>query len=228
MPASKTSDRYIFLAFAFYYLFTMVPAFSFSTAQVISRDGGLRTIAIIHAVFGTVWLLLFVTQTLLIKVERRRLHMRLGKAGLPIMFGVFVTGILAVFRLHLPVEDLPHQLVASEVGLFTLGLVYATLGVVYRKSAPSHKRFMLMSMILLSPAGMGRLLMLLGFDSSESILPFVIIIFGIPFLSIAAYDIIAYRKVFPATAIGIAMWVVTMALQPVWGFVANVVRPLLI
>lgn len=228
MPASKKSDRYFFVAFAFYYLLTMVPAFSFSTVQVISRDGGLRTIAIIHAVFGTVWLLLFVTQTVLIKAERRRLHMRLGQAGLPVMFGVFVTGILAIFRLHLPVEDLPHDLVASEVGLFTLGLVYAILGVAYRKSAPSHKRFMLLSMVLLSPAGMGRLLMMLGFEMSGPPLPFILIIFGIPFLSMIAYDILAYRKVFLATAIGIAMWVVTMALHPVWGFVVDVVRPLLV
>lgn len=226
-PRPKESDRVFFSAFALYYLVTMAVAFTRSTAQVIREQGGLRTIAIVHTVFGTLWLALYVAQTLLIRGERRRLHVRLGVAGLPIMAGVFVTGILAVLRLHLPVEELPAQLVRSEVALFTLALVYAGMGIANRSRAAMHKRYMLMSMVLLSPAGMGRLLMSMGFQVPDDLLVYLLVIFAIPLLSILVYDLVAYRKVCRATWVGLLLYIVHLVAGPYWGaLIVDHVRPL--
>lgn len=225
---SRTSDRYFFSAFALYYLVTMLIGFGHSTAQVMERDGGLRTIAIVHGIVGTVWLLLYVTQTWLIAGRRWKLHMTLGVAGLPVMVGVFVTGIIAVFRLHLPAENLPIGLMHSEVALFTLGLVYAVLGIGYRKRVAWHKRFLLMSMILLSPAGIARVVQFIGYEPA-SVVAYLFIIFLIPLFAIVVYDLVAYRKVFGGTIIGLVLYALNLALGGVWGeLVVNTVRPLLL
>lgn len=229
--STRKSDRIFFLAFAFYYVVIASVGFGNSTTQIIRRDGGLRTIAIVHGAFGASWFLLFLTQTVLINVRKRRLHMILGKAALPIMAGVFVTGIVALLRLHVPVEDIPHDLMISEVSLFTLGLIYAVLGITYRRNAASHKRYMLMSMILLSPAPVGRFLAFLGYPASgpSSMFAYVVIIFFIPLLAILAYDLIAYRKVFTGTAAGLALYALSLLLGPFLGrFVVDGLRPLLL
>ena len=227
-PSPKRSDRAFFSFFALYYLVTMTVAFTRSTAQVISEQGGLRTIAIVHSVLGTIWLALYVTQTLLIRGERRRLHERLGIAGVPVMVGVFITGVLAVLRLHLPLEELPAQLVRSELALFTLALIYAVMGIANRSEAAAHKRYMLMSMVLLSPAGMGRLLISMGFQVPDDLLVFLLVIFAIPLLSILVYDLVAYRKVCRATWVGLLLYIVHLVVGPSWGaLIVDHIRPLL-
>ena len=227
VPTSK-SDRYFFTGFALYYLATMIVGFSYSTSEILRQDGGLRTLAIVHAAFGTVWLLLFVAQTLLIDLRKHKLHMRLGLAGLPIMIGVFLTSVPAVLRPHLPAEDFPRQLAVSEVGLFSLGVVFTVLGLVYRRSAPAHKRFMLMSMIMLSPAGVARFMMFLGHDQ-EAVVGFVLVIFAIPLVAMVAFDLFVYRKVFLSTAASWVLYALTMAVGGFWGaWVVDTVRPLLV
>ena len=151
--------------------------------------------------------------------------MILGQLSTPLIIAVFLKGIYAIFRLNTPVEDVPFDLMKSEVGLFTLGLVYATLGYLYRYRKHDHKRYYLMSMIMLSPAGIARLMDAINFKPSHVIV-YLLILFVIPLLIILAYDLIAYKKVFRGTLIGIGIYIINLAIGKFWGgFVVEHIRP---
>ena len=222
---TKNSDRYFFLAFALYFLITQAIGFSHSSVERVAKEGGLPPIAIIHGTIGALWYILFTVQTILINRKNIRLHKTLGLVSIPLVVAVFLTGIYAIFRVNTPVEDVPFDLMKSEVGLFTLGLIYATLGFKYRRRPHDHKRYYLMSMIMLSPAGIARLMDAIGFQPS-AVIVYLLILFVIPLLLILAYDLIGYKKVFRGTLIGIGIYIVNLAVGTYWGgFVVEYIRP---
>ena len=221
----KKSDRYFFLAFALYFLITQAIGFSHSSLERVAKEGGLPPIAIIHGTIGALWYILFAIQVALIAKKNFGLHKALGQLSIPLIIAVFLTGIYAIFRLKTPVEDVPFDLMKSEVGLFTLGLIYATLGFKYRLRPHDHKRYYLMSMIMLSPAGIARLMDAIGFQPS-AVIVYLLILFVIPLLLILAYDLVVYKKVFRGTLIGIGIYIVNLTVGNFWGgFVVEYIRP---
>lgn len=171
------------------------------------------------------WYILYAVQMVLIRNRNIRWHKLLGKLSLYLIIAVCLTGIYAIFRLNTLPEEIPFDLMKTEVGLFTLGLVYATLGYVFRYQPHNHKRFYLMSMIMLSPAGITRLMDAINFQPSQNIIYFLIL-FVIPLLIILLYDILAYKKVFIGTLIGIGIYALNLAIGGFWGsFIVEHIRP---
>ncbi|MCA6075592.1 hypothetical protein [Fulvivirga sedimenti] len=223
---TKKSDHYFFLFYAFYFLITQFIGFSYTASVRIENEGGLPLIAVIHGVFGGLWYALFGVQCLLITGKKVKWHMILGPSGIPIVIGVFLTGIYAVFRVNTPEEEIPFEIMSSEIVLFIMGLIYATLGFVNRKKAHAHKRYFLMSMIMLSPAGIARFWELTGIAPSE-VIYFVLFLFIIPILSILAYDLLAYRRVFKATVVSLIAYALSLYPGSLLGqWVVDYIRPL--
>jgi len=226
MIPTKKTDRYFFLAFALYFLITQAIGFSHSSVERVAKEGGLPTIAIIHGTVGALWYMLFAVQAALITKKNIRLHQRLGQVSVPLVVAVFLTGIYAIFRVNTPTEDIPFDLMKSEVGLFTLGLIYATLGYRFRRRPHDHKRYYLMSMIMLSPAGIARLMDAIGFQPSHVVV-YILILFVVPLLTILAYDFFAYKKIFRGTLIGIGIYVLNLVVGSFWGgLVVDYIRPI--
>ncbi len=225
IPAKK-SDRYFFLFYAFYFLLTQFVGFSHTASERIANEGGLPAIAVIHGIFGGLWYALFAMQGILVASKKVKIHMTLGKAGIPIIIGVFLTGIYAVFRLNTPEEDVPFELMRSEIVLFIMGLFFAGLGFRYRKKAHAHKRYFLMSMIMLSPAGIVRFWDLLGITPGE-VIYFLLFLFVIPILSIIIYDLLAYRRVFKASLISLFAYMLSLWPGSILGqWIVENIRPL--
>lgn len=99
-----------------------------------------------HAALGTCWLLLLAAQPLLIAASLRSSHRLLGRAGLLVGTGFFVSGILIAHRsvASMGVDQFAREgrfvyLPLAMAGLFALALL---LAVVWRHSPAVHGRFM--------------------------------------------------------------------------------------
>ena len=103
-----------------------------------------------HGSLMTSWVLLFLTQALLISTRHRRLHMKLGWAVVAVAFGVTVTGFMVAVESVRSVPDAPFWgmayqfllIMLAEVALFTL---FVLAGVLFRKRPNRHRAMMLLA-----------------------------------------------------------------------------------
>lgn len=123
-------------------------------------DPAILKVVVFHSSAVFAWYVLFFVQALLISVQNRRLHMKLGWVGLAIGAAIACTGPWVAIRAvqhgppGLAVFAWPYRLflliMLTEIALFT---VFVTIGVVNRKRPGIHRPMMFMaSLVLLSGA----------------------------------------------------------------------------
>jgi hypothetical protein len=106
----------------------------------------------IHGLFALSWIVLFMTQSLLVREGATKVHMRLGIAGLPIAVGVLVTGMMVAH--WTVVRDLRTRGTAAlsgGAGTFTsllLFLAFAAAALAMRRKPDWHKRLMLLATLI--------------------------------------------------------------------------------
>lgn len=222
---TKKADHYFFAAMAIYYLTTALLGFGYSSKNIISNGGEIPLRAIIHGALGGIWYSLFFLQVLLIVLKKRKLHMKLGNISVPIIILIFITGIYVVLlREPLPFEPTPFAFMGSELALMLMGVIYTVLGYINRYKPHYHKRYYLMSIIILSGAGILRFYNFLEIQMFNSL----VVIYFIPFLLIFLFDLIIYRKLFKATWIGFLIYILfQFVLAGVFNNIADFLRLLL-
>ncbi len=160
----------------------------------------LPVLAMLHGVAGTLWLMLFVTQAWLVTADRRDWHRRLGVLGaaLAALFVVSAAGVIThVERGHFydSMGTMAAHAYANGAPTVAFGVLVAA-GIVQRRVAARHKRFMLLAAIALLPPGTGRLFGFLG-------LSFLNVPVYLGALSVnTLYDAFVYRRVHPVSWIG--------------------------
>jgi hypothetical protein len=166
----------------------------------------------VHGLVFTSWILLFLAQTTLVAARRTDIHRRLGVLGGVLAALVIIVGTAtAIIRVKqgATVPGVP-PLSFLAVPLFDM-VVFAILvagAFYYRHRADVHKRLMTLAMIALLPAPIARLPLDIIRDGG---LP---AIFGLADLFLVVclcYDLIAWRRIHPATAWG---GLVILASQP--------------
>jgi hypothetical protein len=107
----------------------------------------------IHGAFAFSWIALFLIQALLIHNRKYSLHQILGILGICIAAGVMVTMILV--GKYVVGRDLKQGAgefsYSSLIGVFTSAFMFILLvlsGILKRKNASAHKRFMLLATIV--------------------------------------------------------------------------------
>lgn len=108
----------------------------------------------IHAAFVFGWVLLFLVQSLLIQHRNYKKHRAIGNWGAVVAVGAAVSIIpAALFQVERDLQEgLGEIAISSILGSLTsatMFLILVILGIVYRKKAQAHKRFMLLATILL-------------------------------------------------------------------------------
>ena len=116
----------------------------------------------LHAVAGSLWLMLLIVQPVAIHHERYRLHITLGKISYVLAPLFVVAGVLlSHYRLSVmsgetfAAEGFSHYLPFYASVVFALAYV---LGLRYRHDAEAHGRFMLLTAIPLIDPVLGRIL----------------------------------------------------------------------
>lgn len=172
----------------------------------------------LHGIVFTLWVVLFLTQTMLVAANRTSIHRRLGMAGAALAILMVVVGTAtAIIRanvLAVPPGESPLAFLTIPLGdmLVFGGIVGA--GFYFRRRADVHKRLMLLSMISILPAAIGRLPF--DFIQQAGALAF----FGLPDLIILAcvvYDFVSRRRFHPATVWGGLVIIISHPLRFVVG-----------
>jgi hypothetical protein len=129
----------------------------------------------LHGIALTLWVGLFVVQTRLIAVGRRRLHMSLGIAGVALaaiaIRTTYAAGIEAA-RLGVERGGFGIDRLYSNVLVLTLFALFVGLGAAFRKRPELHKAFMLLAMIAaIGPAVTRAVVFVFGFGIRDSHIP---------------------------------------------------------
>lgn len=161
----------------------------------------------LHGILFSAWMLLFLTQTLLIANGSTALHRRLGFGGAMLAVTLLVVGVMtAITAAKLgrgpPGVD-PMRFLAIPL---TAILVFATTvgaALYFRRRSEFHKRLMLVATIgILTPA-IARMLMQWGLGASAPPLGFVLTdVFFVPCLIV---DKLRYGRIHPAFLWGIGL-----------------------
>ncbi len=154
----------------------------------------------LHGFVFSLWVVLFVTQTVLVSARRVHLHRKLGMAAaawaalmVPIgaaaalQVAAAATGDLAVeLRRFLAVQ-------AFDLGVFA---TLVTAGVVTRRSPQAHKRLMLLATVSLLPPAVGRM-PFLSFLISSNLELFLLCYVAV--LPLVAFDLKTIGRIHRAT-----------------------------
>jgi hypothetical protein len=155
-----------------------------------------------HGLVFTSWILLFLTQTVLVAAGRVDLHRRLGVlgavlAGLIVVVGT-TTAIIRAKQGAAPIGIPPLAFLAIPVGDMVIFAAVAGAGIYYRRRPDIHKRLMTLATVSLLAAPIARL-------------PFAFMRAGPPaffgladlfILACVVYDLVTRGRVHRATVLG--------------------------
>ncbi len=206
IPRSRRDSRsWFFVSMASILLVIVAVGFakSFYLRNIIHKSHAVSTLPVyivLHGIVLTSWFLLFLGQTLLVASGRVRLHRSLGVAGAALAAVVFALSLLVVVRSV--VRETPLVVIGDIVVLFLFAILVAG-GIWFRQKPDVHKRLMLIASISIVAPALAR------WPGAQSMLP--VSVAGPQLLLYAAlilYDVLSRRRVHPATAWGVAMYVV--------------------
>lgn len=180
-----------------------------SIGNQLSRDG-LRPILWAHGLVFTLWLALFVTQTLLVATRRTPTHRRLGVLGGVIAVAMvvvgFATAIESAQQMTLTGESAARvaSVFATNVSGFAVFLMFVVGGLWHRRRPEIHKRYMALAMVSLLPPGLGRLFALLGIPPVGGLAVGLLTVF-----SVAIFDRLSQRRSY-----SVSLWGAGLVLLP--------------
>jgi len=126
-------------------------------------DPTILAIVVAHSTAIFAWYVLFFTQSLLISLKNRRLHMKLGWSVVVIATTIAVTAPLVAIRSVRLTPDAvvftwpghPFLLIMfSEIALY---VTFVAIGVIYRKQPRIHRPMMILASLILLTGATGRI-----------------------------------------------------------------------
>jgi uncharacterized membrane protein YozB (DUF420 family) len=154
----------------------------------------------LHAALFTLWPLLLLTQAVLIRRGNYELHRKLGMAGAVLCVAMVITGIFVIL-------DKPRFNIFGRAFIFTpllaliLFPIFIGLAIRFRRDAATHKRLILLGSSLLVPAGLRRVLNILGMTPADPNTAYWIT-HALILLPLLAFDLATRRRPHLATLIG--------------------------
>jgi len=156
----------------------------------------------VHAALFTLWPVLLLAQTLLIRARNVRLHITLGTAATVLAGLMVVTGFLVIMGKPRPTEYMRAFIFTPLLGLILFAGFFA-VAIRFRRDPATHKRLMLLATLFIIPAGMTRLMRFVGLNPVS----YEFVSYALVLLPLALYDMVQLRKLHPATLYGGAILV---------------------
>jgi uncharacterized membrane protein YhaH (DUF805 family) len=196
----------------------------------------IKGLLILHGVAMSLWMLLAISQPLLMANGRRRLHMALGKAAAVIAVCLVALGLkLGVESTRVAPPDLmygpltPKQFMSVPVGDILLFALFVTTGVLARRRPDIHRPMMLLATLAAVGAAIARIDLLNNLYRGTLWDK----LFGVFFFTLVAGAVLViakcavFRKFDPWLAAGYGMMVLwflmiaQIAPTPVWDAIAG-------
>lgn len=195
-------DRYFYFSMSILtFLLVLIGFSNFYGPKILSDASSISPVIHIHASIFSTWMLVFVTQCLLILNKRIKWHIRLGTLGFGLawimLISGFITAIEAAREGH---KGIPGVEFTSSEGFLLLNIssiciftLLATLAWMYRKNVETHKRLILMATTLgLTPPGISRLPLVSGHMAGIATITLLVVLAG------PLYDLIKHRRIHQA------------------------------
>ncbi len=180
---------------------------------IISGTLELKPIVESHAVVYLGWMVLFVTQTLLVYTGRLNWHRKVGWFAVgyaTLMVGIVITTLAMRFSDHMAAGDIREahrSLVISSVDLLLFS-GFLTAAIAYRKKSQIHKRLIIVATVVLMGPAVGRMTFL-------SVVPLILfVLYSSPILFGMAFDLATRRRVHAVYLIGLIVHLVSMVRLP--------------
>jgi hypothetical protein len=160
-----------------------------------------------HGVVMVAWLALFISQATLVRARRVLVHKRLGRLSIVLAVAVALTGLAVTVSGFGRTGNGPTSL-ANSTSILTFAVLYV-LALRNRRVPMVHKRYLLLaSLRMLAPAYF-RLTILL--DLSEVVVALLVVV---SLMVAMTYDFRRLGRVHPATLIGSAIILASLAVVP--------------
>lgn len=180
-------------------------AFAPAMLSPAGRRGPLSLLLAVHGAVFLAWLLLFMTQALLVASRKLVLHRILGTASIALAAAMIVLAYCVTIEMARRGYDLSGDLAAQRDPLAAIGfplidtLLFAILfstAYLYRRRAVIHKRLMLLATFAaLMPAPITHLTG--HYAALHSKIPFTPVFVAVFLFSGAAYELVATRRIHP-------------------------------
>ena len=172
-------------------------------AKLVTGSRPVPSIVHFHAAVFLCWLVLFVTQVLLVLRGRIQAHVRLGQVGLALAGVMLVTGLATAIdaaragHKGIPGVEFPDArgfMLLNVASIVVFSLLVAA-GWWWRRRPQAHKRLMLAATVAgLMPPGISRLPGVAGNDGAIAAIAVACLLVG------PAYDLSTRRRIHPAYA----------------------------
>jgi hypothetical protein len=166
----------------------------------------LETIVHIHALAFTAWLLLLLSQTLLIRARRPRWHRAMGKVAVVVVAVMVITGYLVIFGKPRPTPFTRAFIFTPMLSLLLFPLLFAA-AIHFRRDPATHKRLMLVATILVANAGVSRLMRMAGLETIQYFQGYLVT-YALLLLPLIAFDVTRFKRLHRATAWGMVVLLV--------------------
>jgi len=153
----------------------------------------------IHGLIMTTWMLLLITQTVLVAAHRTNVHRKLGVAGGVLAAAVAIMGVtVAIYAArqgHAPTGVPPLAFLAVPLGDVVVFSTLVGAGLYYRRRPELHKRLLIVATIAILPPGIAR------WPITSRLMHTPLTFFGVADLILLvciAYDVVKTRRLNPA------------------------------
>ena len=157
------------------------------------------TLAHVHGIVMSAWVLYFVAQVWLVRLKNIKLHMTMGFAGIGLAALAVITGITAAYYAHLvegraPGGLDPRGFFIIPAGDMLLFVLFFAGAIYHRKKAAIHKSLMLMTALNFLPPALARI---------PVVAPEFTILWAFGLTSIIGISILVYQKIVHGKIVGL-------------------------
>jgi uncharacterized membrane protein YozB (DUF420 family) len=217
--AHRQSEGWFYVTMAIIVIAIAIAGFAPAAVSTAGRRAPLTWALVTHgAIFGA-WLLLFLTQTILITKRKIALHRRLGYVGASLALLMVVSGYITAITMARRGYDLSGDLIGSkgdplELLVFQLGdllsfSILVGLAIWYRTNPAVHKRLMLLATVAsLMPAALTHII---GHSPvlRETTAPIILLPLFVLLFAGALHDRLSQGRIQPISlwvALGLFVW----------------------
>jgi hypothetical protein len=199
--APKNSDYALFVSLAV--VFLGISLLAFGQKLIIDPAMGSASLSpakILHGILFFSWILLFLAQTLLIKVSNFKHHKYLGYAGIGLISLVLLDGFIMSIEYandFIPTENIGDLIIRASgvwanIHVLLATLILVALAVMYRLRPPLHQRFMLLAATSMMTGPLSRI-------ASYGVIPLhqgAVVFIGLLILLLIpiVYEFVKYKK----------------------------------
>ena len=200
----------IFVGFApTYYLY---PWFHGVTSRGVAGGASLTPLVHVHALVGSLWIILFITQAGLIARRRHDLHRKLGAASLFLATALIVVGYLTAVDAARAGSSPPgwddKAFLLIPLSSLVLFGSFVVAGVLNRHRPDRHKRLMLLGTIALLLPALARLVRMIGAPFLPVGVLGGLVVLNFYVAALVVFDLIRLGKVHPVTLWGALIFLI--------------------